>query len=171
MPRRQNLAGLCLAALLMTAMGQSAVQAQTIDPHRVYEERCARCHSAHAGNFAWESLRRDDGRIVGQRSGRPLQPFLAAGHGRLQAAEIEVLMEQLTLILERDALYRHKCRSCHDRSVELARLELIVKEGVLTGRYTDRNIEGFLGYHGRLTEEEVPTMVDVLTRHLTKAGP
>ena len=171
MIRLRNLPAFCLALSLLTALllavaGIPAVQAQTSDPHEIYEQRCGSCHTPHAGEFAQESLRQEDGRLVGNGSGRDLRGFLEAGHGKLKPAEIDILVEQLGLIVERGALFQRKCLICHERSVVLARLELIMRDGTLTGRYSGRNIADFLEDHGRLTEEEVPQMVDVLTRHL-----
>lgn len=167
----RHLPVICLTTLLMLATTNwSALQAQTIDPHRVYEQRCARCHTDHAGAFARESLRQDEDRIVGRKSGRALQAFLTAGHGRAEAAEVEVLVDHLTAILHRDALFQRKCRFCHSQSLGLARGKLILREGRLTGRYTGCDITDFLGYHGRLTADEAAQMVDTLTQHLQTAG-
>jgi len=162
MPRMLNLAGLCLAAILISTTGAAA---QSDDPHRIYEQRCAGCHTPHAGDFAQESLLEQDGRLLGRESGRDLRGFLEAGHGKLEPAEIDTIVEQLGAILQRGALFQRKCRICHDRARELARLQLIVKDDILRGRYSEREIADFLRDHGRLTEEEVPIVVEMLTRH------
>lgn len=156
---------------LLLAVDLDPVMAQSWDPHRLYEERCGRCHEDHARDFAQEGLRLENERVVGRRSGRDLRAFLAAGHGWLKQHEIDLLVDHLTGILQREAVFREKCRICHGRSLELARLSLIVKAGRLTGRYSGRDIAGFLTYHGRLKAEEVPILVGILTRHLETAGP
>lgn len=151
--------------ILLLFLGGSAY-AQTIDPHRVYEEKCSGCHSAHAGDFVWESLTVSDGELAGRKSGRQLDAFLRAGHGGLSAQETDALIEQFNLVRESGGLFRAKCRICHDSMISLARLDLIIDQGRLVGRYSGRDIDAFLHGHGRLEPAEVGTMIDVLTRAL-----
>lgn len=170
MPGRWRCCGAGLALLLFVAI-TAAAAAQTGDPHRIYEQNCGGCHNPHAGDFARDSLRQADGRLLGRESGRDLRGFLEAGHGKLSQAEIDVLVEQLAAILQRDALFQRKCAICHDRSRELARLQLIVRDHMLYGRYSKREIADFLRHHGRLSEAEVPVIVEMLTRHLEFTEP
>lgn len=156
---------------LLVAIALDPAFAQSRDPHGIYEERCARCHESHARDFAEDHLRLQDGLVVGRKTKRDLQGFLAGGHGALKALEIALLVDHLSGILQRDAVFRAKCRICHRRSLDLARLSLIVTEGRLSGRYSGRDIAEFLTYHGRLTPQEVPVLVDILTRHLEATGP
>jgi len=143
--------------------------AQSIDPHRLYEQRCSGCHAMHASEFVRDSLTVADGKLVGRRSGREVLTFLESGHGRLTGAEAKAVVAQLTSIEASDGLYQQKCRICHDRAVNLARTELIVMGGRLAGRYSKRDIETFLAGHGRLTAGELPTIVDMLKRQIATA--
>ena len=161
----QRLAMICLL-LLPLASGGRAAFAQAGDPHALYEQRCAKCHNPHAGVFVAESLERIEGRVVGRDSGRELQSFLARGHGRLTPAEVDTMVAHLTSILAAGGLFREKCLICHGRAVGLARLELIMREARLTGRYSGRDIAVFLAVHGRLEPHEVPTIVQMLERQL-----
>lgn len=140
--------------------------AQTKDPHILYEQRCGGCHAEHAGDFVGDSLLNSNGDIYGRKSGQELRSFLESGHGKLTVFEIETMVRHLTNIQNSGQLFRNKCRICHDRAVILARRKLIVKDGELIGRNTKRNIAQFLSGHGRLTSDEVSTMVDVLKRQL-----
>ncbi len=156
---------LAFAFACLTAM-VAAGHAQPIDPHRLYEQNCGGCHTQHAGDFVHDNLEYSDGNIIGSRSDRELRAFLEAGHGRLSPDEVEAMVVLLTGIQQSGRLFHDKCIICHDRAVVLARRELILRDGQLIGRYTDRDIEQFLSGHGRLTSDEVSKMVEVLKRHL-----
>ena len=160
------LAALTLA-LAFLAVGGAASSAQTLDPHEIFEERCAGCHALHAGDFVPESLARHGDRIVGRDSGKELRPFLAGGHGRLGPLEVEALVAHLVAVLEAGGLYRDKCRLCHDRAVVLARSELALRGDRLVGRYSGRDIAVFLENHGRLDGPEIEIILRMLKRQLT----
>lgn len=49
----------------------------------------------------------------------------------------------------------------------LARRKLVIRDGRLIGRYSDQIVSQFLMNHGRLNADEIPTMVEVLTRQIT----
>ena len=157
---------------VLLACGTSgAAFAQTLDPHRIYEQKCGACHAAHAGDFAWVTIALSDGVLVGKDTGRPIRALLESGHGRLAGPEIEAVLEQFRTILMSDRLFRKKCRICHTSAVELARRELILTDGQLKGRYTGRDMADYLLRHGRLSPSEVETMLNVLTRALTTQEP
>ena len=153
-----------LAALLATTMVPAGAGA--VDPHAVYERRCARCHEGHAGDFVAKSLIRRDGRIVGRDSGIEIGAFLADGHGRLPAAELPVVVSHLAAIFESGGLFRTHCRICHDPAVTLARRELTLRDGRVVGRYSGRDIRTFMENHGRLEGAEVETIMRMLERQL-----
>ena len=155
-----------LCVILVLTGGLSAALGQTIDPHQLYEQKCAGCHVSHAGDFVRASLIESGEKILGRKSGRELDSFLEAGHGNLDREEIGVMISHLTAIQLSGGLFRDKCRTCHDKAVTFAREYLFVKDGVLTGRYSNRDIERFLSGHGRLNPDEVSKMVDVLMRQL-----
>jgi len=161
----QVLSALSLA-LAFLLIGGAAPYAQTIDPHELYEGRCAGCHAPHAGNFVPDSLERRDDRIVGRNSGKVLRPFLAGGHGRLEPLEVDVMVTHLASILEAGGLFREKCLMCHDRAVVLARRELVLRGDRLVGRYTGRDIAVFLENHGRLEDSEIAVILRMLKQQL-----
>lgn len=142
------------------------VGAQTLDPHQVYEQRCGGCHTAHAGDFAGDYLVRSQGKLLTRKSSRELREFLGGGHCKLTAEEIDALSVHFENILKSGGLFQDKCRICHDRAVDLARHNLILREGKLTGRYSGRDIAEFLQDHGRLQQDEIEKMISVLKRQL-----
>jgi cytochrome c5 len=159
MARRHWLIAFACLGVLSGAPGH----AQEIDAHTVYERACAGCHSAHAGDFVFESLIASGEGLVGKKTGMPVAAMLSAGHGRLTAEEAEALAAQFIAIHEGGRLFQRKCYVCHQRAVVLSRLKLIEQDGRLVGRYTGRDIESFLAEHGRLTPDEVPLMLDRLS--------
>ena len=150
----------------LTLITVANTSAQSIDPHRLYEERCARCHVPHAGDLVHNDLFQSGGKIIGRETSKELRALLDAGHGRLNGQEINVMVDHLVSILESGRIFHKKCKICHDQAVVLARSELIIRNGRLTGRYTGRDMEAFLTYHGRLEEDEVGKMLKVLRRQL-----
>lgn len=100
-----------------------------------------------------------------RRDGR--RALLAEGHGRLAPEEVEVIVALLSSIRSSGFVFQDKCAICHVRASDLARRELILKDGELYGRYSGRDIAAFLARHGRLTGAELPDMLATLKRQLT----
>ncbi|MFD1157660.1 hypothetical protein [Roseovarius aestuarii] len=142
------------------------LNAQQSDPHLIYEENCAECHVPHAGDFVSDKLVATDDGLAGKASGRPVIDYLKAGHGKLSDQEIDVLIEQFEFIQGTGRLFKEKCIICHDNAAKFARLKLILRDDILTGRYTDRDVAEFLLQHGRLDAFEAQKMVEVLKRQL-----
>ena len=65
-------------------------------------------------------------------------------------------------------VFQQKCAGCHETAAAFARESLVLKGGVLTGRTNGRPVAEFLKRHGKLTAEEVPIVVEALTRVLTE---
>ena len=151
---------------LIALVAASTASAQETDPHAIYERSCARCHEAHAGDFVHNRLDLKDGRIISKSSGRDVKTFLDGGHGRLEAAERQRLIDHLIAIRQSGRLFHDKCLTCHDRAAQFARSRLIVKDGVLVGRYSGKKTGEFLRGHGRLSPDEADRMIEVLTRQL-----
>jgi hypothetical protein len=154
-------------ALLWLAQAGAPVQAQQINPHALYEDKCAMCHEPHAGDFANARLDWADGKVVGERSGRPLDTLLLRHHGTgLSRPETDVLIEQFAFILQSGRIFRDKCLICHDRAAQFARRMLKQADDRLIGRYSKRDIGAFLYTHGRLTPQEREVILDMLERQV-----
>lgn len=157
-------------AVLIGMAGGPAAGAEPepgIDFHTVFEERCLSCHG-HAGPFVRERLTLEDGTLY-RSNGQPLAPFLEHHAGGLSAKELRLFLDVFAAQIESGGLYKDRCEICHDRARELARLELVLRDGRLVGRYTGRDIGEFLTWHGRLTEEEADRMTKALKRILQGA--
>lgn len=59
-----------------------------------------------------------------------------------------------------------QCLICHGRAVTLARSQLMLRDGRVVSRYTDRDIGTFLENHGRLEGVQIVTFVQMLERQL-----
>jgi hypothetical protein len=150
----------------------AAAGAQAIDPHRLYEQRCASCHAPHASELARDMLELRDGKLVARKSGKDLPSVLTRHRGTQQTqAELEALIDAFRRNISGGSLYQRKCIDCHDRARDFARNRLIVDQSVLKGRYTGRLIEEFLAGHGRLTEPEVAQMAATLKWQLETREP
>lgn len=147
------LAGVFLLALTVS-------DARAVDFHTVFEDRCTSCHG-HAGAFVRENLAIVDGTLASSR-GKPLTNFLKRHAGGLTPDEIALFEEVFKMQIVADGLYEERCTICHDSARELARLELMVRDGVLIGRYTGRDIGEFMQLHGRLTSSEAERMTEAL---------
>ncbi|MCP5372755.1 MAG: hypothetical protein H6907_13585 [Hyphomicrobiales bacterium] len=161
--RRHLSAALLLAVLAVLAPAPGPVSAAG-DPHRLFEARCGRCH-AHAGGLARERLGVAAGtHLVGRQSGEDIAVFLAGHYGRLTDAEIALLVDLFRFQVLAEGKFRAKCAICHGRARDLARAFLALRDGRLVGRYTGRDVAGFLAGHGRVEPAELPVFLEALTR-------
>lgn len=168
-PQRSLVGTLNAIAIFLTiALLTPPAFAQSVDPHQLYEQRCATCHQPHARELVQETLVLRDGNVVLKKSGTLLADFLKRHpHRALEKPQADVLVKQFEAMLETGFVYQQKCGVCHDRAVDLARLRLQERNGTIIGRYTGSNITAFLRTHGRLTPSEVDTMVAMLDRQLS----
>ncbi|MGI9488073.1 MAG: hypothetical protein ACR2RF_19760 [Geminicoccaceae bacterium] len=155
-------------AVILFATMAPASNAEPIDPHSLFEARCARCHQDHAGDFARETLLFKEGELIGKKSRKRVLDFLPNHHGKLTSGEVSALVEAFELQVRNDGLYREKCKICHDPASTLVRRTLVLRNEQLVGRYTDRNIKRLLAYHGRLSDEQQTVIYDMLVWHLTR---
>ncbi|WP_029011202.1 hypothetical protein [Azospirillum halopraeferens] len=140
-----------------------AVPAHATDLHRLFEDRCESCHG-HAGDFAREALHDADGALAGRRPRRDLITFLERHQGGLPRDLALAVHAMLLAQVRTDPLFRDRCSQCHGRAADLVRDTLIRRDGVVIGRYTGRPVAEFLAGHGRLSSDEVPVIVELLTR-------
>ena len=141
--------------------------AQQTDMHAFFEERCLACHG-HAGPFARDRLSIEQGQVVGSQ-GLTLDRFLTRHKGGMSDEQARQLLEMFRQQIETGAFFQHRCRTCHDTAREFARLNLIVRDGVLFGRYSGQEVGPFLVGHSRLTEDEATEMNNLLAAILAGA--
>ena len=151
---------LLLAALL--AVSPTALAA---DPHVLFETRCGACHE-HAGPFARETLTLDGEVVRGAQTGRDMADFLPRHRGALTPEETALLLDMFRRQIAWGGLFQARCRACHQSARGLARHHLIVRDGVLRGRYSGRDIAAFLAHHGRTDGAEREVLVELLLWHL-----
>jgi hypothetical protein len=145
-----------------------AGSASAVDLHQFWESRCQDCHG-HAGDFARRTLSVNDGVLVG-RHNTDLKRFLAVHEAGTEQAG--PLYAMLLAQAQTKPVFQQKCASCHGTAADFARASLLERDGVVVGRDNGRPIADFLKRHGKLTSDEVPVVVESLTRVLkeTAAG-
>ncbi|MDK3073918.1 hypothetical protein QO034_12420 [Sedimentitalea sp. JM2-8] len=74
-----------------------------------------------------------------------------------------LLLQMFRAQIESGALFGQRCRTCHDTARSFVRLNLVLRDNVLTGRYSGRAVAPFLPGHARLTDAEAAEMTQALT--------
>lgn len=152
---------LVVTLLLLVFSPMSSALSSDIDLHEYWDQRCKDCHG-HSSEFARRSLRVDDGRLVGAHHREDLDVFLR-NHYLADGLEGPVVA-MLTAQLSTPPLFGEKCARCHGTAAEFARKSLVIRNDVLLGLSSGRAVADFLSSHGGLKRDEVPLVVDSLTR-------
>lgn len=167
----KNRPPLLLAALALMALPAMAIAAGASaalpDLHAYWDDRCASCHG-DAGPFARQTLRVDQGRLVGRHHVDDLDEFLrhhmpASG---LQAPVVAMLTAQVST----PPTFKAECGACHGTAADFARRSLVQRQGVLTGQDTGRPVADYLRRHGGLAPQEIAPMVQSLERVHREVG-
>lgn len=137
-----------------------------LDPNAFWLNRCAECHGT-AGTFARTHLHLEDGKLAGRRN-RDLERFLALHEAG--AAESEAIYAMLLAQIKAAPAYEQKCAGCHEGPAEFAKASLEKREGVVFGRKRAQPLSEILKRHGKLTPDEIPVVVETLTRALDSGG-
>lgn len=143
-------------ALLASTTGSPAV-----DLHHFWDQACSECHG-HSAEFARRFLTVENGRLLGRHHRDDLLRFLGSHH--LPPTLVVPVYDMLLAQASTEPRFRDRCGNCHETAAGLARTSLVVKEGVLYGRATDRPVAEFLKRHAGLQPDNVPFFVDLLTR-------
>jgi len=101
--------------------------------------------------------------VRGAASGREVAPFLRRHGGGLSEEEIALFVATFRRQIGSDAFFSRRCSGCHGRAYDFARLRLIERDGRLVGRYSGRDIAGFLPGHARMTGDEAARVLEALT--------
>ena len=145
----------------------AALPAGAVDLHAFWEQRCNDCHG-HAGAFARQFLREENGRLAGRHHRDDLKQFL--GQHEMGPEHVEGVYGVLLAQASTPPLFQQKCSRCHQTAAEFARISLVVKDGVLFGRENQRPLTEFLKTHGKLSPEEVTAIIQTLSRVLSEVG-
>lgn len=164
-PRARARTVLILAMLLGCG---PAAPVSAADLHAFWDDRCAECHR-HAGEFARNHLKVQDGRLVGRKASRDICDFIAKhGAGETLAGPICAM---LTAQAQTRSLFKDTCGGCHGTAADLARGHLAAtKDGTLMGKSNGREIGPFLSSHGGLAAGEIPLVVEALNRVYREVG-
>ena len=82
--------------LLLLAIQQDTVKAQTPVSDKLYERHCMKCHGPKSARFARRKLTMKDGALVGSKSERPVKDVLTNHFGvRLSPEQTKALIEAL----------------------------------------------------------------------------
>jgi len=151
--------GVWLVLFAFARLSQAAVAG--VDLHDYWDQRCKECHG-HAGAFARRFLRVENGHLLGAHHQNDLDVFLRNHY--LADALVAPVSAMLIAQVATSPLYGEKCARCHASAADFVRKSLVVKNGVLVGVSSARNVADYLASHGGLGPAEVRTMVETLTR-------
>lgn len=157
---------LALATLLLVRL--HAAGAETLDPHRIYEDKCARCHQPHAVNLVREHLKLEGGKVLAKEDGREVGQLLAShAKVKLSAAQLGALVKQFDAMLKTGFVFQDRCFNCHGPASVFARTSLKIAEGKVVSKASGREMNEFLKAHGYLSDEaQRQIVVDMLKRQL-----
>ncbi|PYG26848.1 hypothetical protein [Pelagimonas varians] len=91
-------------AALVCAASFGPAQAQGSDAQTLFETKCGSCHVPDASEFLEQKVIVTGDGLVGEGSKMPVQTFLESGHGRLEPAEITLIMEHLETVQDSSQL-------------------------------------------------------------------
>lgn len=170
MPRLRHILAARLARLSiafgLTGAGIGAPLAAT-DLHAYWDQRCAGCHG-HAGDFSRRFLRVEDGKLLGWHQKERLPQFLRNHYAADEYAD--AIYAMLLAQRRQQPIYREKCAGCHQSAADLVRASIVVRDGRLTTRRSQRDLAEFLGLHGGLAAGQVPELLESLERVMRETG-
>jgi hypothetical protein len=160
---RVRLLFLAVMASLGLTTGTSA-----LDLHQFWDQRCSDCHG-HAGDFARRHLKAENGVLVGQHHGHNLKQFM--GQHEMGPEHVERIYGMLLAQAATKPVYQQKCAGCHGTAAELARDSITRRDGVLLALPSQRPLADLLKRHGKLSAEEIPIVLESLSRVLGEVKP
>ncbi len=148
--------------IILAAVFVISSVATATDLHHLWDDRCGDCHG-HSADFAREFLNIVDDKLHGQHSDRDLRLFLS-DHYLAGSDQVDAVYAMLLAQASSQAQFKTKCGGCHEQAAQLARESLLLRDGELYGRHSERPISEFMQRHGRLEADEVAFFVKLLTR-------
>ena len=150
-------------AVVVVALGVASA-ASALDLHQFWDQRCHECHG-HAGDFTRRHFKAEHGVLVGpHHRGEALKSFM--GRHEMGPQQVDGIYAMLLAQAATQPVYQQKCAGCHQTAAELARASLARRDGVVVMRGSSRPLSELLQRHGKLSPEEIPVVLDSLTRVL-----
>ncbi len=148
-------------ALWLAGAPTAAAEGREVDVHRLWDRRCAECHS-HAGDFARKYLHVEDDRLVGRHPVRDVRKFLDKHYppGDQVDAVYRMLKAQAATIPR----FAAECGGCHGRAADFARESLVMREDQLHARAAGLPLAEFLASHRGLDASDVEFFTVLLER-------
>lgn len=150
-------------AVFFIALGIASA-ASALDLHQFWDQRCHECHG-HAGDFARRHLKVEKGELVGpHHRGEGLKSFM--GRHEMGPQQVDDIYAMLLAQAATQPVYQQKCAGCHQSAAELARASLARRDDVVVIRGSGRPLSELLQWHGKLSPEEIPVVLNSLARVL-----
>ena len=155
-----------IAVAIASIIGLSPSPSTALDLTLFWDNRCAECHGP-AGAFARTHLHIEDGKLAG-RHNRDLKRFLSLHE--TGAAESDGIYGLLLAQFQSATVYEQKYAGCHDGAAEFAKISLEKRDSFVLGRKRALPLSRILKRHGKLAPDEIPAVVEMLTRALDSGG-
>lgn len=147
--------------------GEGSANAKPVDPHALYEAKCASCHAKHASALAQQKLRLSGDKTAETKAGVAVSKLLVNHRGtKLDEAEIGALADQFAWMLSTGFVFQKKCAGCHDKGLSFARLYLELRDGEVMSRLHGEPVAKLLETHARLDQTQTRVILDMLRRQL-----
>ena len=131
------------------------------DLHKVWDNRCYDCHG-HAGEFARQFLKADNGELQGRHHVHDLRRFMDNHY--LPSQEVDAVYAMLLAQTQTQARFKNECSRCHQSAANLVRQSLQISNGRLVSRHPGRDVRSFLATHQGMQAGDVDFYMQVLTR-------
>jgi len=147
--------------ILVVMILAPAADADGIDLHWLWDDRCNECHG-HAGQFSRQFLSVTNGQLQGRHHVRDLRRFMQNHY--LIDSEVDAVYNMLLAQANTPARFKLECSSCHDNAARFVRQSLELRDGLLYSRQSNQPARLFLNHHRALEPDEVEFYIKLLTR-------
>ena len=131
------------------------------DLHRMWDSRCAECHS-HSADFARKYLKLEDGKLIGRHPVRDVRIFLGKHYPPGNA--VERIYAMLKAQVETEPRFAEECADCHERAAILVRESILRKQDKLWLKQSGEPLHEFLPGHQGLTNEDMDFYLALFSR-------
>jgi hypothetical protein len=148
-------------ALAATVFFVPVTGANGPDLHRLWDSRCASCHG-HSGDFSRKFLTVSNGELQGRHHTYDLRRFLHNHY--LAGNNVDRVYDLLLAQVVSPPRFQQECSRCHETAAQFVREYLVLKDGMLCSRDSERPVSGFLAHHRNLSSQDVDFFMEVLQR-------